>query len=151
MDWIWVTTWPWCVNCLSHWLQAFLTLSCLHLVWYHNPARVSNIFSQSWHVNFASIDTTSVLHLLLYPIALLILMISLETMLEVCVWYSTSSFTVCAVSTCLTLSLCSLLSSLDSGWSYHLYVFQLTEPWFRNSRKPRRIHSFFLQNLASPR
>ena len=69
MDWIWVTTWPWCVNCLSHWLQAFLTLSCLHLVWYHNPARVSNIFSQSWHVNFASIDTTSVFHLLLYPIS----------------------------------------------------------------------------------
>ena len=69
MDWIWVTTWPWCVNCLSHWLQAFLTLSCLHLVWYHNPARVSNILSQSWHVNFASIDTTSVLHLLLYPIS----------------------------------------------------------------------------------
>ena len=69
MDWIWVTTWPWCVNCLSHWLQAFLTLSCLHLVWYHNPAKVSNILSQSWHVNFASIDTTSVLHLLIYPIS----------------------------------------------------------------------------------
>ena len=51
--------------CLSHWLQVFLTLSCLHLVWYYNPARVSNILSQSWHANFASIDTTSVLHLLL--------------------------------------------------------------------------------------
>ena len=38
-------------------------------MWYHNPNRVSNILSQSWHVNFASIDTTSVLHLLIYPIS----------------------------------------------------------------------------------